>query len=624
MLKPNNSPKISIVIPIYNESENIADLDSRLNNVLKTLNLSYEIIYVDDGSSDGSIDLLKTICQTNVNVRTIRLQRNFGQHAAIFAGFKHVTGDLIVTLDADLQNPPEEIPKLISALNPEIDVVATWRQQRNDNLWRRITSRAINTLINAILKSNLKDYGCMLRLYRRSVVEAMLKIQDKTLFIPALASWLKFRIKEIPVQHTERKKGKSKYPIFHLLRLNFDLITTMSILPIQAISFLGLISAGFGLLLGFYILYRRFVLGPEVEGVFTLFAFTFILFGILLIVLGIIGEYIARIHLQVTNRPLFIEKEIISIKSNENSTSGYCDKKNVILFAYHNIGCQTLRTLSQMENINIAAVVTHKDQADENIWFSSVQELAFARNIPVLRPDDVNQAEFIERIRDFHPDLLISAHFRQIFSQPLLSTAKYGGVNLHTSLLPKYRGRAPINWVIIQGETETGITLHKMKQKVDCGEIYIQKRVEISMEDTALSLYDKLCQIIPDVLPEGIRRVFDPAFTPTVQDESRATYFGRREPKDGLINWDKPALEIYNLVRAVTRPYPGAFSQLANGEKLYMWRAKILPQCSKINPGFLAGWNKENPVVATATNDLEICEYEFSGKEQSLNAHFRS
>lgn len=630
--------EVSVVVPIYNEADNIVELYRRLRTTLTALGQTGEIIFVDDGSSDNSLALLKQIAQQDETVTVVVLVRNFGQHAAIAAGFKQARGQIIVTLDADLQNPPEEIPKLLAAMTPAVDLVAGWRQIRQDNPWRRFASKAINRLTNRILQTELHDYGCMLRAFRRELVQQILATQEKTLFIPALTSWLKARTVEVPVEHRPRQQGESKYPIFKLLQLNFDLVTSTSTFPIQTISLLGLISASFGLALGLYILYRRLTLGPEVEGVFTLFAFSFILFGILLVVIGVIGEYIARIHQEVRQRPLYIEKavitapntpdvsfrqssggnprtpSIVSCQAHAGMTKAVFDREiwRVILCGYHDIGYAVLQQLGEMGIIRISAVVTHADDPQENIWFKSVRELAFARNIPVFQPQTVRTTDFIQRIKDLEPDLIVSAHFREILPEALLKTARLGGVNLHTSLLPKYRGRAPINWAIINGETETGLTLHRMEKRADRGPIYYQQRIPISRDDTAPDVYRAMCAAIPTVLGEGLCRVFDPAFQPSPQNEARATQFGRRTPEDGRIDWRQSAEEIHNLVRAVTKPYPGAFVDNAAGCRCLIWRTAIGPETDSGLPGNLLGWHDGHPMIRTGSGTLLILEYDFS------------
>lgn len=652
-MTPSSTPPISVVIPVYNESANLKELHTRLTQTMQTVGQPYELVFVDDGSRDDSRARLKTLAAADSHVVVIGLARNFGQHAAVSAGFSQARGDIIVTLDADLQNPPEEIPKLLDALTEGYDVAAGWRKNRHDQWWRKAASRAVNHLMNRILDSDLHDYGCMLRAYRRPVVEMMLQTHDKTLFIPALASWLNARTIEVEVEHDPRRQGHSSYSILRLLRLNFDLMTSTSVFPIQAISVIGFVSASFGLMLGLYILYRRIVLGPEAEGVFTLFALSFILFGILLMVMGIKGEYMARIYSEVRQRPLYLIRDIISADpkstgSHEKNRAyqqsaallGHFSQsfemtnpkpRKIILFGYHDVGYIALETMLNIPEVQVVAVVTHADDPHENIWFRSVRELAFQHHIPVYQPESVKDDTFIDQMAQWQPDLLLSANFREILPVKLLEYAHFGGANLHGSLLPKYRGRAPVNWVLVNGETETGLTLHMMEKRVDRGPIVIQQRIGIAPTDTALDLYRKICDVIPTLLPTGLARIFDPIFVPTPQDESQATKFGRRTPADGRIDWQQPAEQIYNLIRAVTRPYPGAFCNLADlssivphpaaamstewdqSRYLMIWSARVVESDSGAPPGTIVEWRDRHPVVQTGQDGLLLLDYEVVG-----------
>ncbi len=301
--------QLSVVIPVFNETESVEFLHRRLSETLAAIGKSYEVIYVDDGSTDGSDKKLGELYRNDPRVTVIRFNRNYGQHAAIIAGFERSQGDVVVTLDGDLQNPPEEIPKLLAKLEEGYDVVGGWREGRQDSGVRRVLSFLINRVSSHIIGVKMKDYGCMLRAYRRPVVERICECQEMASFIPALANAFAGSVAEIPVSHSARETGRSKYGPFRLLRLNFDLLTGFSLLPIQVVSFAGILISFAGLGFAAFLFIRRFIVGPEVEGVFTLFAILFFFVGLQILALGLIGEYVGRIYMEVRRRPRYIIKE---------------------------------------------------------------------------------------------------------------------------------------------------------------------------------------------------------------------------------------------------------------------------------------------------------------------------
>jgi undecaprenyl-phosphate 4-deoxy-4-formamido-L-arabinose transferase len=298
-------PDISVVIPIFNEADNIAVLHQRVSDTLKAMGRPYEVWYVDDGSSDGSLDLLREIAGRDADVGVIELTRNFGQHAAVLAGFAAARADIIITLDGDLQNPPEEIPRLVAKIDEGYEVVGGWREERQDPLFRRAASDLINRLTSLTVGVTMNDYGCMLRAYRRTIVQQIIDCDERSSFIPALANSLAKRTAEIEVQHSDRWSGRSKYGLLKLMRLSFDLITGFSLLPIQMMSLAGIFVALAGMGFGAFLLVRRFFVGPESEGVFTLFAILFVFVGILILAVGLVGEYVGRIYLEVRRRPTY-------------------------------------------------------------------------------------------------------------------------------------------------------------------------------------------------------------------------------------------------------------------------------------------------------------------------------
>lgn len=305
--------RVSVVIPVHNEEKNLPALLPRLFSSLDELKRPYELILVDDGSRDRSLALMQEAAAARPDVLTVvELSRNFGQHPAILAGFTLATGDAVVTLDADLQNPPEEIPRLIALIEEGYDVVGGVRRKRQDSLFRRAASRAVNRITVAITGMRLSDYGCMLRAYSREVVEQMTRSEERATFIPALALSFARRPVEVEVAHAARHSGESKYSLYRLIRLNFDLMTGFSVVPLQLFTLFGfLVSAG-GLGFGVYLLIRRYVLlrQSEAEGVFTLFALAFVVMGTLMAGLGIVGEYIGRIYQEVRGRPRFLVRGV--------------------------------------------------------------------------------------------------------------------------------------------------------------------------------------------------------------------------------------------------------------------------------------------------------------------------
>jgi undecaprenyl-phosphate 4-deoxy-4-formamido-L-arabinose transferase len=303
---------VSVIIPVYNEEAGLTSLFARLYPALDALGVAYEIVFINDGSHDRSAALLREQFQRRRDVtRVILFNGNFGQHMAIMAGFAHARGQRVVTLDADLQNPPEEIGKLLAAMDAGHDYVGTIRRQRQDSAFRRWASKAMNKVRERITRVHMTDQGCMLRAYSRDIVDAMASSREVNTYIPALAYTYAANPIEIEVAHEERAAGESKYSMYKLVRLNFDLVTGFSIVPLQLYSILGfvvsLVSVGFFAL----IIYRRLAYGPEAEGLFTLFAIAFLLLGVALFGIGLLGEYVGRIYQQVRERPRYLIQAIL-------------------------------------------------------------------------------------------------------------------------------------------------------------------------------------------------------------------------------------------------------------------------------------------------------------------------
>lgn len=307
-----NDVEITIVVPVYNEEEALPALFERLYPALDDLHRSYEIILVDDGSRDRSPVLLREQFRRREDVtRVVFLQANFGQHAAILAGFSLARGTKVITIDADLQNPPEEIVRVVEAMDAGHDYVGTVRVGRQDRSWRRIASRLMNAVRERITRVHMTDQGCMLRGYSRDIVRAINETQEINTFLPALGYLFASRPTEILVSHEERRHGRSKYSLYRLIRLNFDLITGFSVVPLQLFGLFGiLLSLSSGLLV-LYLAIQRIFFGPQVQGVFTLFGIVFFLIGVLLFGIGLLGEYVGRIYQQVQRRPRFLVSAVL-------------------------------------------------------------------------------------------------------------------------------------------------------------------------------------------------------------------------------------------------------------------------------------------------------------------------
>jgi undecaprenyl-phosphate 4-deoxy-4-formamido-L-arabinose transferase len=302
-----DAPEISVVIPIYNEEDNLAELIDRCCDACRKTLQSFEIILVDDGSSDGSREIISKAADDHYEIVGVFLNRNYGQHSAVFAGLNQSKGEIIITLDADLQNPPEEIPNLVKEINKGVDVVGTIRDNRQDSIFRRYASALVNKMVQKATGVMMHDYGCMLRAYRRSIVDIMLKCRERSTFIPILANSFAGSTAEIHVKHAAREKGESKYSFLGLIALQFDLLTSMSTFPLRMLSFLGAIIALCGIGFGLLLMILRFAHGPvwAAEGVFTLFAVLFIFIGAQFVGLGLLGEYLGRVYHDVRGRPRY-------------------------------------------------------------------------------------------------------------------------------------------------------------------------------------------------------------------------------------------------------------------------------------------------------------------------------
>lgn len=311
-MKPYAIDCVSVVIPVYNEQDSLPELLRRTDAACRQLGRAYEIVLVDDGSRDGSAELLQEAAEApDSHVLAVILNRNYGQHAAIMAGFELCRGDLVITLDADLQNPPEEIPRLVEQAARGYDVVGTVRGNRQDSALRRWPSKLINLAVQRSTGVAMSDYGCMLRAYRRGIVKAMQACRERSTFIPILANGFARHTSEIVVGHAEREHGESKYGFLRLVNLMFDLVTCMTTSPLRLLSLVGAGMALAGTAFGILLLALRLLFGAAWagDGLFVLFAILFLFSGVQLVGMGLLGEYLGRMYNDVRARPrFFIER----------------------------------------------------------------------------------------------------------------------------------------------------------------------------------------------------------------------------------------------------------------------------------------------------------------------------
>lgn len=300
---------VSVVIPAHNEKASLRELAERVLAALAPFG-SHEVILVDDGSTDESWRVIRELSAVHPEVVGVRLQRNFGQHAAVKAGFARSRGRLVITMDADLQNPPEEIPKLLRALTPDYDVAAGWRQDRQDGWLRRAPSRLVNISLGHMTGVHLHDYGCMMRVYRRRVVDQLLAMPEMNRATTGMASWLGAPTVEVPIRHARRRRrDHSRYGFWRLLRLNFDILTGFSIGVLQVVSVAGIVLSVLGFGTAVFLAVWRIAHGSGPVGLTTFLAVLMFLAGAQVAAIGIVGEYVGRVFVQVQGRPLYVVRE---------------------------------------------------------------------------------------------------------------------------------------------------------------------------------------------------------------------------------------------------------------------------------------------------------------------------
>ena len=302
-------PEISVVIPVFNEAPNLKELYSRVVATLEPLKRTFEVVTVDDGSSDGSYEILAELQAADPRLRIVRLARNFGQTPALYAGFANVRGRIIVQLDADLQNPPEEIVKLIAKLDEGYDVVQGWRENRQDTGFRRYASKILNRIVSWATNVKIRDLGCGLKAFRREVIDRLAHFTHHSRYLPAELVWLGARIAEVKVEHRERAAGEGKYSLWSLLRLNFDMIASVTTAPIKFVGMLGLLLSVVGFGMGALIFAKRIIYGNFNQFV-SVVAIFFVIAGLQMTATGLLCEYVSRIFIEAQNKPYYIIREV--------------------------------------------------------------------------------------------------------------------------------------------------------------------------------------------------------------------------------------------------------------------------------------------------------------------------
>jgi undecaprenyl-phosphate 4-deoxy-4-formamido-L-arabinose transferase len=316
MPDPAPAVSLSVVIPVYNEEPNLPTLFGRLYPALDALGKTYEVVFTNDGSADRSMELLRAQHRARPDVtRVVDFNANYGQHMAVMAAFERVRGEVVVTLDADLQDPPEEIPKLLAKIDAGHDYVGGFRLNRQGSFFRALASRLVNFVRKRTTNIEMTDQGCMLRAYRRPVIEAVVRSGAINTFIPALAYSFAGNPAEVGVKHEERHAGVSHYSFYQLVRLNFDLITGFSLAPLQLFTLFALACSTGSFVLVLVLAYRRLVLGAEAEGIFTLFGIVFFLLSVAMVGIGLIGEYVGRTYQVVRTRRQYHVREMLETKA---------------------------------------------------------------------------------------------------------------------------------------------------------------------------------------------------------------------------------------------------------------------------------------------------------------------
>ena len=306
-----DSLQVSVVIPVFNEELVLHEFYPRLKKEAESWGKSYELLFVDDGSSDNSFELICKWKKIDSNIRVVKFTRNFGQQAAVLAGFRESRGNIVVQIDSDLQNPPEEIKRLLGAFTDEVDLVVTIPRKRRDSALRILGSKVLHSLAQALFGNRFKLNLSSFRAMRRSVIEKIDQCQDRSRYMAVLMSWMAVPTVHVEVDHHLRKVGQTKYGVLPLLRLTWDLITGYSNFPLRLVTYLGLLGAGMGFAIMMFLLYQRLVSGILIEGFVVLSAVFSFFAGVQLLSIGFLGEYLGRVHLKIQNRPEYIVHKVI-------------------------------------------------------------------------------------------------------------------------------------------------------------------------------------------------------------------------------------------------------------------------------------------------------------------------
>ena len=428
----------------------------------------------------------------------------------------------MITIDADLQNPPEEIPRLVEQADAGYDVVATYRKGRQDSLFRRMPSWIVNKITAQLVGAKLRDYGCMLRAYSRDVIDSINLCQESSSFIPALANTYAKRIIEIEVGHEERKKGVSKYSLFRLLRLNFDLMTGFSLYPIQFISIVGVLIAIVGLAFALFLHRETPHCRPRVGRPLHVLCRPLLLRGR--------PDICPRRHRRIHRKDLPGGAETAQVHREKGTAV------RAVVLAYHEIGYVCLEELIESGS-RLPPSSPTRTTRKKRYGSAPPRTLAQANAIPVFDPESLRDPAWIDRIRSFAPDYLFSFYYRHMLPREVLDIPRIAAMNLHGSLLPAFRGRCPVNWVLIKGEKRTGVTLHIMEVKPDAGDIVAQQCGG-----------DRLRGYGPHPRAEARRAAQDAHERDHALGSNRppskeapqtgtSSYYGGRKPEDGLIDW---------------------------------------------------------------------------------------
>jgi len=306
-----DSLQVSVVIPVFNEELVLHEFYPRLKKEAESWGKSYELLFVDDGSTDNSFELICKWKKIDSNIRVVKFTRNFGQQAAVLAGFRESRGNIVVQIDSDLQNPPEEIKRLLGAFTDEVDLVVTIPRKRRDSSLRILGSKVLHSLAQALFGNRFKLNLSSFRAMRRSVIEKIDQCQDRSRYMAVLMSWMAVPTVHVEVDHHLRKMGQTKYGVLPLLRLTWDLITGYSNFPLRLVTYLGLLGAGVGFAIMMFLLYQRLVAGILIEGFVVLSAVFSFFAGVQLLSIGFLGEYLGRVHLKIQNRPEYIVHKVI-------------------------------------------------------------------------------------------------------------------------------------------------------------------------------------------------------------------------------------------------------------------------------------------------------------------------